>query len=47
MLLFEADTAMIVHSMDPSDLFPYKAPQMRRVFRAFRSMLRTHAGKVG
>jgi len=31
---------MIVHSMDPPDLFPYKAPQMRKVRDAFRDMLR-------
>ena len=24
LLLFEADTAMIVHDMDPPDLYPYK-----------------------
>jgi hypothetical protein len=40
LLLFEADVAMIVHDMDPPDLFPYKAPQMRKVFDAFQGMLR-------
>jgi hypothetical protein len=25
--------------MDPVDIFPYKQPQMRKVFRAFRQML--------
>ncbi len=45
LLLFEADTAVIVHSMDSPELFPYKAPQMNRVFQAFRSMLLTFAGK--
>jgi hypothetical protein len=39
LLLFEADNAMIIHAMDPPDLFPYKPPQMRKVFRAFREML--------
>ena len=39
LLLFEADVAMIVHDMDPPDLFPYKAPQMRKVFDAFQVML--------
>jgi len=43
-VLFEADIAMIVHAMDPPDLFPYKAPQMRKVFDAFRAMLRARAG---
>ncbi|WP_235062951.1 ATP-grasp domain-containing protein [Paramagnetospirillum caucaseum] len=40
LLVFEADTAMIVHAMDPPDIFPYKAPQMRRIFKAFQDMLR-------
>jgi hypothetical protein len=39
LLIFEADVAMIVHAMDPPDLFPYKGPQMRKVFEAFRTML--------
>ncbi len=39
LLIFEADVAMIVHAMDPPDLFPYKQPQMRKVFDAFRAML--------
>jgi hypothetical protein len=30
---------MTVHAMDPVDLFPYKQPQMRKVFGAFRQML--------
>jgi hypothetical protein len=40
LLLFEADVAMIVHAMDPPDLFPYKGPQMRKVFEAFQAMVR-------
>jgi hypothetical protein len=39
LLVFEVDSGMTVHSMDPVDLFPYKQPQMRKVFRAFRQML--------
>ena len=39
LLVFEADTAMLVHAMDPPDLYPYKAPAMRRIFDAFRVML--------
>lgn len=39
LLIFEVDVAMIVHSMDPPELFPYKQPQMRKVFDAFRAML--------
>ena len=43
LLIFEADVAMIVHAMDPPDLFPYKGPQMRKVFDAFRTMLQRAA----
>ena len=43
LLLFEADVAMIVHDMDPPDLFPYKKPQMRKVMDAFEAMLRGRA----
>jgi hypothetical protein len=39
LLVFEVDSGMTVHAMDPVDLFPYKQPQMRKVFRAFRQML--------
>lgn len=44
LLLFEADIAMIVHDMDDPQIYPYKPPQMRKVFDAFRAMLR-RAGK--
>ncbi|WP_211923123.1 ATP-grasp domain-containing protein [Duganella radicis] len=39
LLIFEVDNAMIVHGMDPADLFPYKVPAMQRVFNAFRALL--------
>ncbi len=39
LLLFEVDTAAIVHTMDSADVFPYKPPQMQRVIRAFGDML--------
>jgi hypothetical protein len=39
LLIFEVDSGMTVHAMDPVDLFPHKQPQMRKVFRAFRQML--------
>jgi hypothetical protein len=41
LLVFETGTNMIVHSMDPPDLFPYKRPQMEKVFGAFQDMLRS------
>ena len=43
LLLFEADTAAIVHLMDPPELFPYKHAHMGKVFAAFGAMLRRHA----
>ena len=39
LLIFEADNLGFVHAMDPVDIFPYKQPQMRKVFDAFREML--------
>ena len=39
LLIFEADNTAIVHDMDPPDIFPYKSPQMRKVFDAFAAML--------
>lgn len=43
LLVFEADTAMVVHAMDPLDRFGYKQPAMQRVFAAFRQMLLARA----
>ncbi|HWI29491.1 MAG TPA: hypothetical protein VN668_21130 [Stellaceae bacterium] len=45
LLLFEADIAMIVHAMDDPAHFPYKQPQMRKVFDAFCAMLRRRSGR--
>jgi glutathione synthase/RimK-type ligase-like ATP-grasp enzyme len=44
LLVFEIDHAMVVHALDPVDVFPYKQPQMRKVFEAFRDMLARRAG---
>jgi hypothetical protein len=44
LLVFEADTAHIVHSMDSPELFPYKVVPMQNVFEAFRSLLFRKAG---
>ncbi|MBL1352088.1 MAG: RimK family alpha-L-glutamate ligase [Zetaproteobacteria bacterium] len=41
LLVFEVDTSAIVHDMDPIDLFPYKQPQMHKIFHAFQAMLTT------
>ena len=43
LLIFEADNTAIIHDMDPPDIFPYKAPQMRKVFDAFAAMLHRRA----
>ena len=45
LLVFEADIAMIVHAMDSPEIFPYKPPQMRKVFDAFRAMLHARSGR--
>ena len=44
LLVFEVDTAMIVHDMDDPDLFPYKQPAMRRLFRAFQDLATRASG---
>jgi hypothetical protein len=46
LLIFEADNTAVVHNMDSPELFPYKPPQMRKVFDAFVTMLERHAGQV-
>jgi hypothetical protein len=43
LLVFEADVAMIVHAMDPADLYPYKKPAMAKLFAAFVGMLERRA----
>ncbi len=45
LLVFEADTAMIVHDMDPPDLYPYKAPAMMKLFAAFQAMIGERAAR--
>jgi hypothetical protein len=43
LLMFEADNTAIVHNMDSPLVFPYKAPQMRKIFDAFAAMLHRRA----
>jgi glutathione synthase/RimK-type ligase-like ATP-grasp enzyme len=43
LLLFEADVSMIVHALDPVDLYPYKPPQMAKLFATFAAMLAAKA----
>ncbi len=45
LLIFEADSDMIVHDMDPVDVYPYKQPAMRKIFHAFFAMLGRKAGR--
>lgn len=46
LLIFEADNTAVVHNMDEPDTFPYKKPQMRRVFEAFAAMLQSRARRA-
>lgn len=43
LLLFETGSAMIVHSLDPISLFPYKQAHMNKIFDAFEILLRHRA----
>jgi hypothetical protein len=43
LLIFEADNTAVVHNMDSPDIYPYKPPQMRRIFGAFAAMLQGRA----
>jgi glutathione synthase/RimK-type ligase-like ATP-grasp enzyme len=44
LLIFEIDNAMIVHGMDPVDMYAYKKPVMQKVFTAFRALLESVRG---
>jgi glutathione synthase/RimK-type ligase-like ATP-grasp enzyme len=39
LLIFEADNTAVVHNMDSLEVYPYKSPQMRKIFEAFAAML--------
>lgn len=43
LLVFEVGTSMVVHAMDPVEVFPYKQPQMRKLFDGFLELLQYHA----
>ncbi len=45
LIVFEADSSMTVHAMDPVAAFGYKQPNMRRLFDAFEALL--HSRCVG
>jgi hypothetical protein len=42
LLIFEADNTAVVHNMDSPEVFPYKPPQMHKIFDAFAAMLYRH-----
>ncbi|PWB94332.1 hypothetical protein C5689_08395 [Methylosinus sporium] len=44
LVVFKVDHTLLVHDMDPVDVFPYKPPQMRKIFDAFASYLHRAAG---
>ena len=44
LLVFEVDTAMVVHAMDPVERYPYKQAIMQRLFAAFRAFVFQQAG---
>jgi len=44
LLVFEVDPAMVVHALDPVELYPYKPAAMQKLFAAFRAMLLRAAG---
>ncbi len=45
LLVFELGTNMIVHMMDPVDVFPYKRPQMEKVSGALQALLKRASGR--
>ena len=45
LLVFECDNAMLVHNMDSPKVYPYKSPQMRKLFDAFLAMMYSYAEK--
>jgi hypothetical protein len=45
LLVFEADNTAIVHDMDPPNVYPYKPPQMKKIFQAVQAMLYRRAAQ--
>jgi hypothetical protein len=45
LIVFKVDHTLLVHDMDPVDVFPYKPPQMRKIFDAFASYLHRAASQ--
>lgn len=47
LLIFEIDHVMVVHAMDPVDLFPYKQEPIQKIQTAFRQLLTTPTIETG
>ena len=45
LLVFEADVAAIIHSMDDPAIYPYKPATMQRCYDGFAAMLKRRAGQ--
>ncbi|MFT8718586.1 hypothetical protein [Acetobacter sp.] len=46
LLLFEVETAMIVHDRDPEDVFPYKKVCIARIRHAFEAMIEARGQRM-
>jgi len=44
LLVFEGDISLVVHNLDPPDLYPYKSRPMKAIFAAFHDMLKRRSG---
>ena len=44
LLVFELSNALIIHACDDGAVFPYKNPQMHKIFSAFYTMLQNRVG---
>jgi hypothetical protein len=42
--ILRPDNALIVHDMDPPDVFPYKSATVRALFASFQDLLACVAG---
>ncbi|MFI4941187.1 MAG: RimK family alpha-L-glutamate ligase, partial [Burkholderiales bacterium] len=47
LLVFEIDSAAVVHAMDSAELFPYKQAQAQKVFDAFHALLEKTVARAG
>ena len=45
LLVFEGGICLVVHDLDPKDLYPYKSAPMQKSFRAYYGMLKSRAGR--